>query len=129
MQKNTSMNVVISRIVLLLIFFIVCAHWFNCTLLYFARWEYGQGRRFDGKTLLEWLQKNSSATLPMPDKQSAWELYANLIILACCYMGSIVYGDIIPFTISEETVSIFEMIIGRMFIAFLFAEMSSYVET
>jgi hypothetical protein len=44
-------------------------------------------------------------------------------------MGSIVYGDIIPFTISEETVSIFEMIIGRMFIAFLFAEMSSYVQT
>jgi hypothetical protein len=44
-------------------------------------------------------------------------------------MGSIVYGDIIPFTISEETVSIIEMIIGRMFIAFLFAEMSSYVQT
>jgi len=43
-------------------------------------------------------------------------------------MGSIVYGDIIPFTISEEVVSIFEMIIGRMFIAFLFAEMSSFVQ-
>jgi hypothetical protein len=44
-------------------------------------------------------------------------------------MGSIVYGDIIPFTISEETVSVLEMIIGRMFIAFLFAEMSSFVQT
>lgn len=43
-------------------------------------------------------------------------------------MGSIVYGDIIPFTISEELISIVEMIIGRMFIAFLFAEMSSYVQ-
>ena len=109
--------------------FIICAHWFNCLLLYFARWEFGHGRRFDGKTLLQWLHKNSSVTLPTPDKQSAWELYFNLLVLACCYMGSIVYGDIIPFTISEETVSIFEMIIGRMFIAFLFAEMSSYVQT
>lgn len=42
-------------------------------------------------------------------------------------MGSIVYGDIIPFTISEETVSIVEMLIGRVFISFLFAEVSSYI--
>ena len=57
-----------------------------------------------------------------------WELYANLFILATCYMGSIVYGDIIPFTISEETLSLIEMLIGRVFIAFLFAEMSNYVQ-
>ena len=43
-------------------------------------------------------------------------------------MGSIMYGDIIPFTISEETLSIFYMIVGRAFIAFLFAEVSSYVQ-
>jgi len=51
-----------------------------------------------------------------------------LILLAFCYVGSIVYGDIIPFTISEETVSLIEMLIGRVFIAFLFAEMSNYVQ-
>jgi hypothetical protein len=50
-----------------------------------------------------------------------------MILLAFCYVGSIVYGDIIPFTISEETVSLIEMLIGRVFIAFLFAEMSNYV--
>jgi hypothetical protein len=54
-QKNTSMNVVIYRILVLFIAFIFCSHWFNCILLYFTRWEYGQARRFDGKTLLEWL--------------------------------------------------------------------------
>jgi hypothetical protein len=43
-------------------------------------------------------------------------------------MGSIVYGDIIPFTVSEETISLIEMLIGRVFIAFLFAEMSNYVQ-
>lgn len=43
-------------------------------------------------------------------------------------MGSIVYGDIIPFTVSEETLSLIEMLIGRVFIAFLFAEMSNYVQ-
>lgn len=50
-----------------------------------------------------------------------------MLILATCYMGSIVYGDIIPFTISEEVISICEMLIGRIFISFLFAEMANYV--
>jgi hypothetical protein len=66
--------------------------------------------------------------LPPPSKQTVWELYANLFILACCFMGSIVYGDIIPFTVSEELVSLIEMLIGRVFIAFLFAEMANYVQ-
>jgi len=44
-------------------------------------------------------------------------------------MGSIMYGDIIPFTMSEELLGIFQMIIGRMFISFLFAEISSYVSS
>ena len=39
------------------------------------------------------------------------------------------YGDIIPFTMSEELLGIFQMIIGRMFISFLFAEISSYVSS
>lgn len=51
-----------------------------------------------------------------------------MYILNICFMGSIMYGDIIPFTISEETLSIFYMIVGRAFIAFLFAEVSSYVK-
>jgi potassium channel len=54
-QKNASFNVNVSRILIMFKFFIICAHWFNCILLYFARWEYGHGRRFDGKTLLDWL--------------------------------------------------------------------------
>ena len=42
-------------------------------------------------------------------------------------MGSIMYGDIIPFTLSEELLGLVQMIIGRIFISFLFAEVSSYV--
>jgi hypothetical protein len=121
-------NLLVQRILVLFFAYFIIAHMFNCTLLYFGMWEYGQERRFDGKTLIGWLQKSSSVDLPPPDQQTVWELYANLIVLACCYMGSIVYGDIIPFTISEEVTSLVEMLIGRVFIAFLFAEMSSYIQ-
>jgi Ion channel len=71
--------------------------------------------------------KSSESSLPAPHLWTPWELYFNYIILSVCFMGSIMYGDIIPFTLAEEVVSIFEMLIGRVFIAFLFAEVANYV--
>jgi hypothetical protein len=127
-MRYAQINVLVYRIMILFFGQLIIAHYFNCILLYFGLWEYGESRRFDGKTLIAWLQQSSSVTLPPPEEQSVWELYSNLIVLAFCYVGSIVYGDIIPFTISEETVSLIEMLIGRVFIAFLFAEMSNYVQ-
>jgi hypothetical protein len=51
------------------------------------------------------------------------------LVLCCCFMGSIVYGDIIPFTVAEESLTLCYMILGRVFIAFLFAEIASYVSS
>ncbi len=58
---------------------------------------------------------------------TVWQLYFNILILSVCYMGSIVYGDLIVFTLSEEAISTAYMILGRLFIAFLFAEVSGYI--
>lgn len=69
-----------------------------------------------------------STSLPTPDKMSVWDLYFNTLILGTCFMGSIMYGDIIPYTLLEETVCIFQMLLGRVFISFLFAEVAGYVQ-
>jgi hypothetical protein len=66
-RQHTTVNVPLFRISLLFITFILMAHWFNCILLLFARWELYQERRFDGKTLLEWLYKSSDTALGTPD--------------------------------------------------------------
>lgn len=63
-RQHTTLNIPVFRISLLFVAFIFIAHWFTCILLYAARWELYQGRRFDGKTLLEWMEKNSSSRLP-----------------------------------------------------------------
>jgi len=55
-MKNTQINVLVYRIIILFVGFLIVAHTFNCALLYFGMWEYGQNRRFDGKTLISWLQ-------------------------------------------------------------------------
>lgn len=126
-RQHTTVNVPLFRIATLFIGFVVVSHWFNCIMLFVAKWELYQSRRFDGKTLIEWTANNSSTHLPRPDEWTPWEYYFNFLILAMCFMGSIMYGDIIPFTLGEEIVSIFEMLLGRVFIAFLFAEVANYV--
>ena len=57
---------------------------------------------------------------------SAYELYFNLLVLCVSFMD---YGDIIPFTIPEELFSLIVMILGRLFISFIFAEVQSYVSS
>jgi len=42
-------------------------------------------------------------------------------------MGSIVYGDIIPFTMAEQIYSMIAMFVGKILLSFLFAEISSYI--
>jgi len=126
-NQHTTVNVPIFRIFVLFVSFILVSHWFNCIMILFAKWELGAGRRFDGKSLISYLQRSSSVKLPPVEEWTAWQLYFNLLILSVCFMGSVMYGDIIPFTMSEEIISLFWMILGRVFIAFLFAEMSSYV--
>lgn len=37
------------------------------------------------------------------------------------------FGDVVPLTISEETIAILMMIFARIFTSFLFAEVSGYV--
>jgi len=126
--QHTTVNVPLFRIKLLFVSFIIISHWFNCMILYVGKWELGQERRFDGKSLLGWLPKSSPTYMPAPEEWTPWELYFNMLVLCVCFMGSIMYGDIIPFTLAEETLSIIQMILGRVFIAFLFAEISSYVQ-
>jgi len=127
-QQYTSINVPVFRLTFLAGVMVVTAHWFNCILILFAKWELGKSTRFDGNSLLKYLVNSSATYLPPVENWSPWNYYFNLYLLSISFMGSIMYGDIIPFTLSEETLSILYMIIGRVFVAFLFAEASSFVQ-
>ena len=124
-RKHTTVNVPLVRIILIFISSLLFAHWFNCILLLICRWEYNADRRYDGRTILGTMP--FSTLLPPPDQMTIWELYANLYTISICFMASIMYGDIIPFTITEETVSIFFMLLGRIALSFMYAEVSQYV--
>ena len=126
-RSNTGVDEQLFRICLLFFTFLLVIHWSTCLTIFVCTRELGSHSRFDGKTLLGQMDTLPYNATPKTDKMSKWELYFNLLILCTCYMGSIMYGDIIPFTLSEEVLGLLQMIIGRIFISFLFAEVSSYV--
>ena len=105
-RKHTSVDQPIFRIFLMSMIYLVLAHWFNCLLIQIAVWELYRHDRFDGKTLLNQMTALPYSVVPPAQKMTKWQLYANLLLLCICYMGSIMYGDIIPFTIAEETLGI-----------------------
>ena len=57
------------------------------------------------------------------------ELYIQFIYLSSCTMGAVMYGDIIPFAMSEQLFDFIAMFTCRMFLAFLFAEAASYLSS
>lgn len=60
---------------------------------------------------------------------SKFQLYIQFIYLSSCTMGAVMYGDIIPFAMSEQLFDFVAMFTCRMFLAFLFAEGASYLSS
>jgi len=44
-------------------------------------------------------------------------------------MGAVMYGDIIPFTLSEQIFTFGTMFTARIYLAFLYAEAASYLSS
>ena len=57
------------------------------------------------------------------------ELYIQFIYLSSCTMGAVMYGDSIPFALSEQLFDFIAMFTCRVFLAFLFAEAASYLSS
>lgn len=114
-------------ITLLYFLMILIGHWQASFLAIVVKWEYGSCRRFDCQTLLAQLKTSSSTDLPDVKDWTLWELYQNLIGLCLGLQASIMYGDIAPFTIAEQSLFSFYMLMGKLFVCFLIAEIQSIV--
>jgi len=44
-------------------------------------------------------------------------------------MGAVMYGDLIPFTLSEQAFTFVAMFTARIYLAFLYAEAASYLSS
>ena len=67
--------------------------------------------------------------LPPTNEMSKIELYIQFMYLSSCTMGAVMYGDIIPFAMSEQLFDFVAMFTCRIFLAFLFAEAAGYLSS
>ena len=55
------------------------------------------------------------------------ELYWQFLYLSSCTMGAVMYGDIVPYTLSEQLFTFVAMLTARIYLAFVFAEAANYL--
>ena len=65
--------------------------------------------------------------MPAIDEMNDFDEYTIFLYFGSCILGATMYGDVVPYTISEELVAFGEMFFGKLFIAFLFAEAANYL--
>ena len=66
-------------------------------------------------------------TLKPGSEMPPLELYAQFLYLSSCTMGAVMYGDIIPYTLTEQLFTFFAMFSARIYLAFVFAEAANYL--
>ena len=66
-------------------------------------------------------------TLEPASKMSEIELYWQFLYLSSCTMGAVMYGDIVPYTLSEQLFTFVAMLTARIYLAFVFAEAANYL--
>lgn len=58
-----------------------------------------------------------------------YEVYFSIFVMSIGYFGSLMYGDIVPYTNAEEILTVIIIMLGTLFVAFFFAEIASLVES
>jgi hypothetical protein len=119
----------------------ILAHFMATSYIFIGRREVGAARRFDGQTMFgdvtgrifmtptEDVINRDFPYLGPAEKMGKFELYIQFIYLSSCTMGAVMYGDIIPFAMSEQLFDFIAMFTCRLFLAFLFAEGASYLSS
>ena len=96
---------------------------------YIGRHEVGHTRRYDGQTLFGNTIDRDFLTLEPVTEMPIIEQYVHYVYLSACTMGAVMYGDLIPLTISEQMFTFGAMFVARIFLAFLYAEAAAYLSS
>ena len=141
LNKHSNVRMALVTFSLFFLLFIVSAHFMATTYIFIGRREMDHKNRFDGQTMFSDITSRDFITpsqeiedrdfdyLPPAEEMTKFELYIQFIYLSSCTMGAVMYGDIIPFAMSEQLFDFIAMFTCRIFLAFLFAEAASYLSS
>ena len=128
-RKHSNVKSALFTLFLLSILFVIISHLMGCIYFYIGRHEVGHTRRYDGQTLFGNTIDRDFLTLQPVTEMSIIEQYVHYMYLSACTMGAVMYGDLIPLTISEQMFTFGAMFVARIFLAFLYAEAAAYLSS
>lgn len=128
-RKHSNVKIALFTMFLMFILFIIISHLMGCAFFYVGRHEYGHSRRYDGQTMFANTLDRDFLNLQPVVEMSILEQYVHFVYLAACHMGAVMYGDMIPLTISEQMVAFCVMFVARIYLAFLYAEAAAYLSS
>jgi len=128
LKHNSSMNGSVATLLQLLLYVTMSGHIASCAMLFIANLEYNKCSRFDCKTIFWSLNVPSFAIQGPVETLSPFELYGNMWYSGGSLIMCASFGDLVPYAPSEIICSCITMLVGRILIAFVCAEFSSYLQ-
>lgn len=141
LKKHSDIPISLITFVMFFVIYIILAHFMATAYIFIGIREVGKQSRFDGQSMFEDITSRNFITpeegivdkdfeyLTPAIEMSKSELYVQFIYLSSCTMGAVMYGDIIPFAMSEQLFDFIAMFTCRLFLAFLFAEAASFLSS
>jgi len=126
-RKHSQIKIPLFTLFLFFCFFLAFGHFMACIYILVGRIDWGT--RFDGKSLYQDLTDRPFLDFQPIEDMLVMPKYAQFFYFGFCTASSIVYGDIVPYTFLEQLLVLLGTFAARVFLAFLFAETTSYVSS
>ena len=109
--------------------FIYLAHLNACIFYFIGKIEVGRHNRFDGQSLFSDLINRNFLSLSPVLEMSLLEKYCHFMYLGTWTVGGTIYGDIIPYAMSEQLFNQVTTFLSRIVVAFIYAQASGYISS
>ena len=116
-------------IIIMILVFIYLAHLNACIFYFIGKYEVKRHDRFDGQCLFRDLVNRNFLSLSPVLEMSLLERYWHFMYLGAWTVGGAIYGDIIPFTASEQIFNQVTTLVSRIVVAFIYAQASGYISS
>ena len=109
--------------------FIYLAHLNACIFYFIGKFEVDRHDRFDGQCLFSDIINRNFLTLSPVLEMSLLEKYCHFMYLGAWTVGGTIYGDIIPYAMSEQLFNQVTTFLSRIVVAFIYAQASGYISS
>ena len=116
-------------IVFMIFVFINLVHLNACIFYFIGKIEVDKHDRFDGQCLFSDIINRNFLSLSPVLEMNLLEKYCHFMYLGAWTVGGTIYGDIVPYAMSEQLFNQVTTFLSRIVVAFIYAQASGYISS